>query len=70
MDIKIYTNVLTMTSMMVNLMRQLKLNLEFVEIVYYLIFLNRSNYQGRMCHLDEDWFECNLLRDCIIHEVV
>jgi hypothetical protein len=56
--------------MMVNLMRQLKLNLEFVEIVYYLIFSNRSNYQGRMCHLDEDWFECNLLRDCIIHEVV
>jgi len=60
MDIKIYRNVLTMMSKMVNLMKQLKLNLEFVVRVYYLIFLNKNNYQVRMFHHDEEWFECNL----------
>jgi hypothetical protein len=60
MDIKIYRNVLTMMSKMVNLMKQLKLNLEFVVRVYYLIFLNENNYQVRKFHHDEEWFECNL----------
>jgi hypothetical protein len=59
MDIEIYRNVLTMMSKMVNLMRRLKLNLEFVEKVYYLIFLNRNKYQGKMYHLAEDFLEYN-----------
>ena len=59
MDIEIYKNVLTMMSKTVNLMRRLKLNLEFVEKVYYLIFLNRNKYQEKMYHLEEDFLECN-----------
>jgi len=59
MDIKIDKNLLTMMSMMVNLMMLLKLNLEFVVIIYYLIFLNKNNYQVKNFHHDEDLLECN-----------